>query len=86
MSKRKLQRQRKEIVTIVNHPKWRFLAKMFVKFNFISISFKLHRFATPLRFMGQWMNSNNCREVIDQAFVTEICQRSTFDGKKEIPH
>ena len=40
----------------------------------------------PLRFMGKWMNSNNHCEVTDQTFAPEICQRCTFDRKKEIPY
>ena len=36
--------------------------------------------------MGKWMNSNNRREVTNQSFAAEICQRCTFDGKKEIPY
>ena len=40
----------------------------------------------PLRFMGKWINSNNCHEVTDQAFGEKICQRCTFDGKNEITY
>ena len=40
----------------------------------------------PLRFMGKWMNLNNGREVTDQTFASEICQRYSFDRKKEIPY
>ena len=39
-----------------------------------------------LRFMGKWMNSNNCCEVTDHTFAAEICQRCMFDEKNEIPH
>ena len=36
--------------------------------------------------MGKWMNSNNRCKVTDQTFAAKICQRYTFDGKKEIPY
>ena len=36
--------------------------------------------------MGKWINSNNWNEVTDQTYAIEICQRCTFDRKKEIPY
>ena len=34
--------------------------------------------------MLKWMNSNNRRELTDWTFAAKICQRCTFDKKKEI--
>ena len=50
------------------------------------ISFKLHLFEMPIRFMGKWINSNNCHKVTDHHSPLKYVKRWTFDGKKEILH
>ena len=39
-----------------------------------------------MRLMGKWTNSNICSEVTGGSFAVQICQRCTFDPKKEIPY
>ena len=35
--------------------------------------------------MGKWTHSNICHAVTDGPFAVQICQRCTFDPKKENP-
>ena len=47
------------------------------------ISFKLHSFEMPWRFLGKWTNSNNHSAVTDRSFAIQICQGCTVDPKKK---
>ena len=50
------------------------------------ISFKLHLFEMPWKFMGKWTNSTNLCAVTDGPLSIKIRQGCTFHPKKKIPY